>query len=75
MATFIVSKPQQRPVTGQYEVHNLSRGCSLLSVEVFRQPLGEFLICHSALEFVRRQNGPSLIFNGCAYCCNECHTT
>lgn len=73
MAVFIVNKNPQRTVNREYEVHNLSRGCSHLPDIDNQVKLGDFLTCHSALDFVKNKN-PTLTFDGCAYCCNECHT-
>jgi hypothetical protein len=74
MPNFIINKNAQ-PKSGEYEVHNTSRGCSYMPKPENQIALGVHTDCHGAVAQAKRDypNEKSKI-NGCYYCCNSCHT-
>ena len=58
-------------INGYYEVH--SEDCSFLPSELNRQYLGIYSSCEDAISYART-NYPDKKFDGCYYCCRECHT-
>lgn len=67
MPSYIVSKRAQP--NGDHEVHVTT--CSSLPWPENRHFLGEFPSCFEAVAAAKRIY---LKTNGCAQCCNECHT-
>ena len=70
MSYYIYNKNKQP--TGEHEVHNVDFGCSHLPDLENRHHIGNFNNCHEALRHVRQQK-PNLKFDGCKYCCEDCH--
>lgn len=67
MAQYFVNKNAQP--TGEHEVH--MQGCRFMPLPQNCLPLGEHLICQSAVAAARK------IFpnvDGCFHCCRVCHT-
>ena len=55
---------------GYHEVHQ--RGCSYMPSDANRKYIGQFDNCVDAIREANRSY-PSLKFDGCYYCCHECH--
>ncbi len=72
MSKFIINQNVQ--ANGDYEVHNLTTGCSFMPYPQNRVDLGEHLNCFSAVLAAKRR-WPNARINGCYYCCNACHTS
>jgi len=72
MSKFIINQNIQ--ANGDYEVHNLTTGCSFMPYPQNRVDLGEHLNCFSAVLAAKRR-WPNARINGCYYCCNTCHTS
>lgn len=72
MSKFIINQNPQ--ANGDYEVHNLTTGCSFMPHPQNRVDLGEHPNCFSAVLAAKRKWSNARI-NGCYYCCNNCHTS
>lgn len=59
---------------GDYEVHNLSSGCSWIPLPQNQINLGNHPSCKEAVVYAKSQN-PNVKINGCKYCCGACHTS
>ena len=55
---------------GYHEVHTES--CPFLPEEQNLQPIGKFSSCKAAI-IAARMAYPGKKFDGCYYCCSECH--
>ena len=67
MAAYYVNKNAQ--ANGDHEVH--TTGCDYLPREENRIYLGNFALCHQAVDTARKYYSQ---VNGCFYCSNDCHT-
>lgn len=57
-------------INGYHEVH--TSDCSFLPSELNRQYIGSFSNCRAAI-IAARMAYPNKKFDGCYYCCRECH--
>lgn len=72
MSKFIINTHAQS--NGDYEVHNLTKGCCHMPNTENQRELGEHNSCHDAVNFAKKI-WPDAKINGCYYCCQPCHTT
>lgn len=56
---------------GNHEVHTLS--CSELPHPINRVNIGNFTSCKEAITHIKASSRKTN-FDGCYYCCKECHT-
>jgi len=68
MASYYVNKNAQS--NGDHEVH--VTGCSFMPAPENRLYLGEFTTCQPAVQEAKKHYTQS---NGCAFCCQACHTS
>lgn len=73
MPNFIINKNTQ-PVSGDNEVHNTTNPCNHMPDAANQIPLGSHPTCHEAVAQAKNK-WPNNRINGCAYCCNACHTS
>lgn len=59
---------------GDYEVHNLSTGCSWMPLPENQINLGIHPSCKEAIAYAKSQYANERI-NGCKHCCGACHTS
>lgn len=71
MASFVLNSHTQ--ANGDNEVHNRTTGCICMPLIEHQLDLGEHADCHGAIAHAR-QKWPDASINGCAFCCNACHT-
>lgn len=69
---YVLNKNVQ--ANGDYEVHNLSTGCSWMPKPENQINLGNHPSCREAVALAKSHNS-SLRINGCKYCCGVCHTS
>lgn len=67
MAKYWVNNRTNSNPNNNHEVHK--EGCRYMPSD--KTYLGEFLSCHGALAEARKHHRK---VDGCAICCNECHT-
>ena len=67
MSKYYVNKNAQE--NGDHEVHK--EGCDYMPEVENRKYLGEFTICHDAVEIAKTIYSQA---NGCKYCSEDCHT-
>lgn len=72
MSQFIINKNQQ--ANGDYEVHNVTAGCTHMPQPENQIDLGIHMDCHSAVAHARTR-WPHARINGCYYCAKSCHTS
>lgn len=72
MPSFIINKNAQS--NGDHEAHNTTYPCNHMPNPENQIALGEHNSCHGAVA-AAKQKWPNKRINGCAYCCNECHTS
>lgn len=72
MARFIMNRNAQS--NGDHEVHNASTGCRYMPNPENQIDLGVHDSCHGAVAYAKRLY-PNYRINGCATCCNACHTS
>lgn len=75
MDSFILNRNAQSD-SGDFEVHNITKGCSNLPNPENRISLGSHRDCHGAVaEAKQRYPNEANKINGCYYCANACHTS
>ncbi|MBO0439585.1 hypothetical protein [Candidatus Enterococcus ikei] len=58
---------------GRHEIHDLN--CSYLPLPENRVSVGTFSNCREAIRHMEQANqGKGFNFDGCYWCCRECHT-
>lgn len=69
---YVLNKNVQ--ANGDYEVHNLSTGCSWMPKPENQINLGNYPSCREAVAYAKLKFSNARI-NGCKYCCGACHTS
>ena len=69
MDEYVVNRGRQ--VSGEHEVHNLTKGCQNLPRVENRVHLGFHPSCHMAIWEAKKHYSN---VDGCYWCANDCHT-
>lgn len=75
MNKYILNLNKQDSESGKnYEVHNSNSGCSFLPKLENQKDLGNFMSCHEAINYVKKNFSKEIADNvdGCYYC-TSCH--
>lgn len=69
---YVLNKQPQS--NGDYEVHNMTTGCTYMPNPENQINLGIHSSCVNAVAHAKSQFS-NIKINGCYFCCNPCHTS
>ena len=72
MERFVLNQNVQ--ANGDYEVHNVTTGCTYMPQPQNQIDLGYHASCHGEVAEAKSK-WPTARINGCFWCCPACHTS